>query len=256
MEKKTAVKLLSEFKTVDNVLNSADKITGKSVREKIENGREQAELSKYLATIVRDVDVSFDFDKTNIVLPDIAKVTDFLRKMQFYSFLKNIEFILKSFDKSDSANLSISNLTDFTDNNRIEPVSQNGQLGLFAQAVQSEVIKVEFDYDTKLITDTIDFEQMLAHLSSHTVISLKVFADVKNAVNTDIYGIALGINKSFEYNSSFIIKNEHPISISYYIPLGHNISQQLDFGYVIDSLKSLLENSDVKKVTHDVKVRI
>ena len=251
---KTAVKLLSEFKTVDNVLNSADKITGKSVREKIENGREQAELSKYLATIVRDVDVSFDFDKTNIVLPDIAKVTDFLRKMQFYSFLKNIEFILKSFDKSDSANLSISNLTDFTDNNRIEPVSQNGQLGLFAQAVQSEVNKVEFDYDTKLITDTIDFEQMLAHLSSHTVISLKVFADVKNAVNTDIYGIALGINKSFEYNSSFIIKNEHPISISYYIPLGHNISQQLDFGYVIDSLKSLLENSDVKKVTHDVKV--
>ncbi len=251
---KTAVKLLSEFKTVDNVLNSADKITGKSVREKIENGREQAELSKYLATIVRDVDVSFDFDKTNIVLPDIAKVTDFLRKMQFYSFLKNIEFILKSFDKSDSANLSISNLTDFTDNNRIEPVSQNGQLGLFAQAVQSEVNKVEFDYDTKLITDTIDFEQMLAHLSSHTVISLKVFADVKNAVNTDIYGIALGINKSFEYNSSFIIKNEHPISISYYIPLGHNISQQLDFWYVIDSLKSLLENSDVKKVTHDVKV--
>lgn len=251
---KTAVKLLSEFKTVDNVLNSADKITGKSVREKIENGREQAELSKYLATIVRDVDVSFDFDKTNIVLPDIAKVTDFLRKMQFYSFLKNIEFILKSFDKSDSANLSISNLIDFTDNNRIEPVSQNGQLGLFAQAVQSEVNKVEFDYDTKLITDTIDFEQMLAHLSSHTVISLKVFADVKNAVNTDIYGIALGINKSFEYNSSFIIKNEHPISISYYIPLGHNISQQLDFGYVIDSLKSLLENSDVKKVTHDVKV--
>lgn len=251
---KTAVKLLSEFKTVDNVLNSADKITGKSVREKIENGREQAELSKYLATIVRDVDVSFDFDKTNIVLPDIAKVTDFLRKMQFYSFLKNIEFILKSFDKSDSANLSISNLTDFTDKNRIEPVSQNGQLGLFAQAVQSEVNKVEFDYDTKLITDTIDFEQMLAHLSSHTVISLKVFADVKNAVNTDIYGIALGINKSFEYNSSFIIKNEHPISISYYIPLGHNISQQLDFGYVIDSLKSLLENSDVKKVTHDVKV--
>lgn len=251
---KTAVKLLSEFKTVDNVLNSADKITGKSVREKIENGREQAELSKYLATIVRDVDVSFDFDKTNIVLPDIAKVTDFLRKMQFYSFLKNIEFILKSFDKSNSANLSISNLTDFTDNNRIEPVSQNGQLGLFAQAVQSEVNKVEFDYDTKLITDTIDFEQMLAHLSSHTVISLKVFADVKNAINTDIYGIALGINKSFEYNSSFIIKNEHQISISYYIPLGHNISQQLDFGYVIDSLKSLLENSDVKKVTHDVKV--
>ena len=58
---KTAVKLLAEFKTVDNVLNSADKISGKAIREKIENGREQAELSKYLATIVQDVDIPFDF---------------------------------------------------------------------------------------------------------------------------------------------------------------------------------------------------
>ena len=43
---KTAVKLLSEFQTVDNVLASADKITQKSLKEKIENGVEIAKLSK------------------------------------------------------------------------------------------------------------------------------------------------------------------------------------------------------------------
>ena len=83
---KIAVKLLDEFKTVDNVLGNADKISGNAIREKIKNGVEQAELSKYLATIVCDVDIPFDFDKTSIDLPDIANVTEFLRKMQFYSF--------------------------------------------------------------------------------------------------------------------------------------------------------------------------
>ena len=129
---KTAVKLLSEFQTVENVLNSVDKISGKSLKEKIQNGREQAELSKYLATIVRDVDVPFDFEKTNIELPNIAEVTEFLRSMQFYSFLKNIEFILKSFDKSGQ-DISFTN----ENNNAAIPQTDNsnGQLGLFAQAI-------------------------------------------------------------------------------------------------------------------------
>ena len=83
---KTAVKLLEEFGTVDNVLANVDKISGKSIKEKIETGVEIAKLSKFLATIVQDVDIDFNFDNTKIELPDIAQVTEFLRAMQFYSF--------------------------------------------------------------------------------------------------------------------------------------------------------------------------
>ena len=149
---KTAVKLLAEFKTVDNVLNSADKISGKSVREKIENGREQAELSKYLATIVQDVDISFDFNSTKIELPDIAKVTEFLRSMQFYSFLKNIEYILKLFAK-DIEIPEIETQTIKNDTPKAE-ISQNtnGQLGLFAQAVQAEVNKTDIEYTSSTVS--------------------------------------------------------------------------------------------------------
>lgn len=248
---KTAVKLLSEFQTVENVLNSVDKIAGKSLKEKIQNGREQAELSKYLATIVRDVDVPFDFEKTNIELPDISAVTEFLRSMQFYSFLKNIEFILKSFDKSGQ---EISIPVENVDSSVVQTDNSNGQLGLFAQAVQTEVNKSNITVDSKLVVDSQDFNEMLEQLSNSSVISLKIFADVKNALNSTIYGISLGINKDFSFDNSLKINMVEEETQSFYIPISHNFENQLSLDYVLEHLKSILENSDIKKFTHDVKV--
>lgn len=248
---KTAVKLLSEFQTVENVLNSVDKISGKSLKEKIQNGREQAELSKYLATIVRDVDVPFDFEKTNIELPNIAEVTEFLRNMQFYSFLKNIEFILKSFDKSGQ-DISLTN----ENNNAAIPQTDNsnGQLGLFAQAVQTEVNKTNITSIAKLVTDSQDFKDMVEKLSKATTISLRVLADVKNAINSTIYGIAFGINKNFTFDESLKINMGEEKTETFYIPISHNFENQLSLDFVLENLKPIIENAKIKKLTHDVKV--
>lgn len=247
---KTAVKLLSEFKTLENVLSNADKISGNAVREKIKNGKEQAELSKYLATIIRDVDVPFDFDKTNIELPNISDVTEFLRKMQFYTFLKNIEFILKSFDKAKSVEL---NDSLFVPQTSINITSSNGQLGLFAQAVQSEVNKEKINYSSKIITDSDDFDEMISTLAKQSVISLKVFADVKNAVDSKVYGIALGYNEECSYRGNSIDFAENTRTMAYYIPISHNIEKQLKLEFVVPNLETLLENGSIKKITHDIK---
>ncbi len=55
---KTAAKLLAEYETLENVLENAGKIKG-ALGEKIRNGREDAILSKKLATIITDVPVAF-----------------------------------------------------------------------------------------------------------------------------------------------------------------------------------------------------
>ena len=55
---KTACKLLTEYKTLENVLYNADSIKG-SLGEKIRTGRDNAILSKKLATIITSVPVSF-----------------------------------------------------------------------------------------------------------------------------------------------------------------------------------------------------
>ena len=252
---KTAVKLLAEFKTVDNVLANADKISGNSVRDKIKNGVEQAQLSKYLATIVRDVDIPFDFEKTKIELPDITQVTEFLRSMQFYSFLKNIEFILKLFDKDMTVQTAA--LPNVEQQSLISPQvqSDNGQLGLFAQAVQTEVNKLDLKFQSKIITDTQDLEQLVSELSHQKIISLRSFAQVKNAVSVRLYGIVLGINEGFDYGENGIcVENSDNVTRAYYIPLLHNIENQLGLSVVSEALKGIFENPEIKKIVHDVKL--
>ena len=252
---KTAVKLLSEFQTVDNVLASADKITQKSLKEKIENGVEIAKLSKFLATIVQDVDISFDFNSTKIELPDIAKVTEFLRAMQFYSFLKNIEYILKLFAK-DIEIPEIETQTIKNDTPKVE-ISQNtnGQLGLFAQAVQAEVNKTDIEYNSKIITDSQDLCELIEILSGKKVISFKLLADFQNAVNFKIYGIALGFRDDISYDKNKLVALSDSMSAqTFYIPILHNLSKQLDLKFVLAKLKPILENNDIKKLTHDVKI--
>lgn len=252
---KTAVKLLSEFQTVDNVLASADKITQKSLKEKIKNGVEIAKLSKFLATIVQDVDISFDFNSTKIELPDIAKVTEFLRAMQFYSFLKNIEYILKLFAK-DIEIPEIETQTIKNDTPKVE-ISQNtnGQLGLFAQAVQAEVNKTDIEYNSKIITDSQDLCELIEILSGKRVISFKLLADFQNAVNFKIYGIALGFRDDISYDKNKLVTLSDSIPAqTFYIPILHNLSKQLDLKFVLAKLKPILENNDIKKLTHDVKI--
>ena len=136
---KTAQKLLARYGTLDACLADCENIPEKSVRAKICSGIEQAKLSQYLATIVRNLDVNFDFDKTKVELPDVSIVTEFLKKMQFYTFIKNINSILYSFDKVEHS-IPVEKKEDNND--------ASMQLGFFSEAVNEEINKksnIEFD---------------------------------------------------------------------------------------------------------------
>ena len=95
---KTAVKLLEQFGSVENVLAHLNEISSKSVKEKIEADKEMAVKSKFLATIDRHVPIDFDFEHTHLSLPDIEKLTNFLKNAEFYSFLKQLSSLLAPFN--------------------------------------------------------------------------------------------------------------------------------------------------------------
>ena len=90
--KVTAIKLIQEFETTEQVLLNADKVKGAALKKKIADGREAALLSKKLATIERNVpDLDFD-PKDFVVTPDREKMRVFcedneLRKV-WQSFAK------------------------------------------------------------------------------------------------------------------------------------------------------------------------
>src|SRR5680860_93960 len=59
---KTALKLLWEFETVENVLANADKVSGKKVQRNLKEFADQAILSKKLATMLIEVPLEFSLD--------------------------------------------------------------------------------------------------------------------------------------------------------------------------------------------------
>ena len=87
---KTAIKLLSEFNSLDGVYANIDKIKGKT-KEKLLDDKENAYMSYDLATIYRDVPLEFDLEdcKYNGYKD---KFKEDLEELEFYSLLKKIDF--------------------------------------------------------------------------------------------------------------------------------------------------------------------
>lgn len=86
---KTAMKLLAEYHSLENVLDNADKIGGK-MGEKIKAGRENALLSKQLATIITDVPVTFHEEDFSLKGPDKEKLSVVFNELEFKTLGKRI----------------------------------------------------------------------------------------------------------------------------------------------------------------------
>lgn len=60
---KTAYKLIQTYGSIEEVLNNIDNISGKKLKENLENNRELAIFSKKLATIITEAPMEFDLDE-------------------------------------------------------------------------------------------------------------------------------------------------------------------------------------------------
>jgi DNA polymerase I - 3''-5'' exonuclease and polymerase domains len=86
---KTAVKLLQDFGSIDNMLAHTDQIKG-ALRTKIETQREQIEFSRYLVTIRTDAPVSFTPQQLIVRQPDKQQLAELYRGLEFNSLLRKI----------------------------------------------------------------------------------------------------------------------------------------------------------------------
>lgn len=188
---KTAQKLLAEYKTLDNVLENCENIQQKAVREKICNGKDIAKLSQQLATIVRDVDIEFDFDKAELVLPDINKVSEFLRGMQFYSFIKNINKILKSF------NPDIETVQEIKILEQKPQEETNGQLGLFTQAIKETIEDKECE--STIVDNDDDIKNLVKTLQEKKEFAINCYTD-----KLGLIGFAISNEENYFVKSDYL----------------------------------------------------
>ncbi|MDL2265460.1 DNA polymerase I [Parabacteroides sp. OttesenSCG-928-G07] len=86
---KTAQKLLVEFGSIENLLENTDKLKG-ALKTKIEENAEQIRFSKFLATIKTDVPITFDAKKCNRDEPDIDRLTEIYKELEFRTFINKL----------------------------------------------------------------------------------------------------------------------------------------------------------------------
>lgn len=86
---KTAKKLIAEYGSIENILEHTDELKGK-MKEKFEENREQALMSKKLATIIIDVPVELHPEDLIFKEKDTEKLTEVFKELEFRNIMKRV----------------------------------------------------------------------------------------------------------------------------------------------------------------------
>ncbi|HDC2913265.1 TPA: DNA polymerase I [Staphylococcus aureus] len=89
---KTAIKLLNQFDTVEGVYEHLDEISGKKLKEKLQNSKEDALMSKELATINVDSPIEVKLEDTLMTHQDEQQEKiELFKKLEFKQLLADID---------------------------------------------------------------------------------------------------------------------------------------------------------------------
>ena len=195
---KTAAKWLQEYQTLDNLIASADEITGK-VGESFRNSLSFLPLSKQLVTILQDVELPITIHELSMGAPELSTLKNYLEEFEFKNWLKELEASTESATVSPSASIAY------------EIILKEAQL-----------------------------TQWMEKLAHTAVLCFDLHTTSLNPLDADIVGI------------SFAIPEE---TTAAYLPLKHldNTVAQLDFDRVMTFLKPILENSNILKLSQNIK---
>ena len=80
---KTAVKLLSEYGSLEELLERFEEIPGKRARESLRDNADMVRLSKKLVTIDTGVEIALDLDRLEVREPDHSRLRELFMKLEF-----------------------------------------------------------------------------------------------------------------------------------------------------------------------------
>lgn len=87
---KTALKLLHQYQSVENVYEHLDEVSGKKLKENLVGNKDKAFLSKELATILREAPLEVKLDESIYNGYDQEKLVPFFQEMEFQSLIKRV----------------------------------------------------------------------------------------------------------------------------------------------------------------------
>ena len=212
---KGASKLLNEFETLDGIYENLDKIKAKGILEKLNQNKADAYLSKKLVTIIRDVPIEVKNAELNFDKEKLQYGIDFLNDFELSSIAKKIKKLSSAIPKVVAA--------------------KPKEILSFVNEFNFDESEADLKYQT-ILTDTKEsFAKLLTLLDKAEVVAIDTETTSKDPHLAELVGISICAD----------------ISRSYYIPLQHQMAQNLDPENVLTQLKDKLKGKIL--VAHNSK---
>lgn len=216
---KTAVKLINEFGSVEQLLERTDELKG-ALKRKVESAIDDIRMSKFLATIRTDVPVELNLDSLKMVEPNEAELRKLFNELEFRSlsdkFLKNQK---KSEKKVDLQQDLFGFFT--TETTEAEKISPKSQLN-----------SVNFEY--QLIENEEEAQHICDFLLTKKILSLDTETTSTNPIEAELVGLSFAV----EPHKAFYVA----------IPEDQEKAQRL-----VNIFKPLYENPEILKIGQNIK---
>ncbi len=237
---KTARKFIAEYGSMEGLLANTGKLKG-AMKTKIEANKELGLLSKKLATISLDVDVTFDAKDYEMSVPDNQKVQEIFEELEFRR-LKD-QFI-KIFSGEDE---TVANQVTGTETaKKISSTAGSGQFSLFGgdgaspttikdSSSRQTIADVSHSYQS--IAPGMAMKLFLQNLMKQTSVCFDTETTGLNPLTAELVGIAF----SWEATKGFYLP----------FPEDKNEAQQL-----IEQLRPFFESDNIEKIGQNLKYDI
>ena len=216
---KTAVKLINEFGTVEELIARTSEIKG-ALQKKVEEHIDDIKLSKFLATIKTDVPIELNMDELKVTEPNEAELAKIFEELELKTLANKI--LKKSETKPKPVNTQLDLFAEFAPEGSNEP-----------EFSSFESLKT-VSHNYKLVENENDIQKLCDYFLTNEILVLDTETTSTSPIDAELVGL------------SFAVK-EHE---AFYVPIPANREEALQ---IVNIFKPLYEDPKILKVGQNLK---
>lgn len=219
---KTAVKLITQFGSIDALLHRTDELKG-ALKKKVEENKEQIEFSKFLATIKTDVPIDLNLDELTVKAPDEKRIIEIFNDLEFKTFTERFLNKPKQQQKKVSSQLDLFGEipTDGAEEIKNRP----------SQSIKTVV------HDYQLVDKEEDIQKLCDFLITKEFVSFDTETTSTEAINAELVGL------------SFCVEEKQ----AFYVPVP---ADRQEAEKIVNIFKPLYESEEILKIGQNMKYDI
>lgn len=216
---KTAVKLITEFGSIESLLENTDKLKG-AMKKKVEENVEQIRFSKFLATIKTDVPIELKTDELKSEQPDEQELRKIFEELEFKTLIN--KFFKKPQENKKNTDFQLDLFAEFaTEGTGDSKKSQDFSLK-------------STPHDYQLIDKEEDMRKIFDYFYTEKILVLDTETTSTNTIDAELVGLSFAIKE----NEAFYVP----------IPAERKKAQK-----IVNIFKPLYEDEKIMKVGQNIK---